>query len=446
MIDQNWGKLTPEQKRQCKLENNFGSEGIKFINAAAEKAYATRAKRLIDTYNIQEPDRVPVSLPVGNLPYQLYGVNTHDTMYNYDKAVEACNRFNQEYSEELETFVSPSIISGKALEILDYKLYIWPGHGLPQATSGFQFVEGEYMLPEEYDALIRDPSDFWTRTYLPRVFGSFEPFKITRPITDITEIIGAQQLSVLSMPGIQNVLQKMLEAGKEYQKVKEATEQNRGLAITHGFPRSSGLFCKAPFDTIGDTLRGTRGIMMDMYRQPEKLLEALDVVADITIASILNSSNIVDTLFVSYPLHKGADGWMSQKQFEKFYWPSLRKVMSAFIQEGLIQSLFAEGSFNTRLETVNEFPKGFVLWRFDQTDMAMAKKILGNKCCMEGNVPSSLLITGSPDDVKECCRKLIEACNKGGGYILAGGAVADNPKLENLKSMVEAAREYGTNR
>jgi hypothetical protein len=367
-------------------------------------------------------------------------------MYNYSKAVEACNRFNHEYSEELEIFISPSILPGKALEILDYKLYIWPGHGLPQTTTGFQFVEGEYMLQDEYDTLIRDPSDFWTRTYLPRVFGSFEPFKITRPITDITEILGTQQLSILSTPGIQDTLQKMLEAGKEYQKVNEATEQSRGLAIAHGFPRSSGLFCKAPFDTIGDTLRGTKGIMMDMYRQPEKLLEALDVIADITIASILNSSNIIDTLYVSYPLHKGADGWMSQKQFEKFYWPSLRKVMNAFIQEGLIQQLFAEGSFNTRLEMVNEFPKGFVLWRFDQTDMAMAKKVLGNRCSIEGNVPSSLLITGSSDDVKECCRKLIEACSKGGGYILAGGAVADNPKLENLKSMLEAAREYGTYR
>ena len=446
MIDQNWVKLTPSQKRQHKLENNFGIEGIKFISSVAEKAYATRTRRLIDTYNVQEPDRIPVSLPVGNLPYLLYGVNTYDTMYNYSKAVEACNRFNHEYSDELEIFISPSILPGKALEILDYKLYIWPGHGLPQTTTGFQFVEGEYMLPDEYDTLIRDPSDFWTRTYLPRVFGSFEPFKITRPITDITEILGTQQLSILSTPGIQDTLQKMLEAGKEYQKVKEATEQSRGLAIAHGFPRSSGLFCKAPFDTIGDTLRGTKGIMMDMYRQPEKLLEALDVIADITIASILNSSNIIDTLYVSYPLHKGADGWMSQKQFEKFYWPSLRKVMNAFIQEGLIQQLFAEGSFNTRLEMVNEFPKGFVLWRFDQTDMAMAKKVLGNRCSIEGNVPSSLLITGSSDDVKECCRKLIEACSKGGGYILAGGAVADNPKLENLKSMLEAAREYGTYR
>ena len=76
---------------------------------------------------------------------------------------------------------------------------------------------------------------------------------------------------------------------------------------------------------------------------------------------------------VTYPLHKGADGWMSQKQFDTFYWPSLKKVMDAFIKEGLIQNMFAEGGYNTRLETVNEFPKGSVCWYFDKTDMAKAK-------------------------------------------------------------------------
>jgi uroporphyrinogen-III decarboxylase len=137
---------------------------------------------------------------------------------------------------------------------------------------------------------------------------------------------------------------------------------------------------------------------------------------------------------------------MSQKQFETFYWPSLKKVMNVFINEGLIQYLFAEGSFNTRLEYVNEFPKGFVTWLFDQSDMFKAKKLLGDKCCIQGNVPSSLMVTGSPQDVKEYCRKLIEGCGKGGGYVLSAGAIAENPKLENLRAMLAAIKEYGVYR
>jgi len=149
---------------------------------------------------------------------------------------------------------------------------------------------------------------------------------------------------------------------------------------------------------------------------------------------------------VTYPLHKGADGWMSQKQYETFYWPSLKKVMNAFIHEGLIQSMFAEGGYETRLETVNEFPKGTVTWYFDRTDMFKAKKILGDRCAIQGNVPASLVQTGSPAEVKEYCRKLIEGCGKGGGFLLAPGATPDAPKLECVRAMMDAVREYGVYR
>jgi hypothetical protein len=102
---------------------------------------------------------------------------------------------------------------------------------------------------------------------------------------------------------------------------------------------------------------------------------------------------------------------------------------------------------NTRLEVVkDDFPKGSAIWWFDRTDMALAKKILGDKFAIMGNVPSSRMGTGSPADVKACCRKLIETCGKDGGYIMAAGCIADNPKLENLQAMMETVREYGVYR
>jgi uroporphyrinogen-III decarboxylase len=59
-------------------------------------------------------------------------------------------------------------------------------------------------------------------------------------------------------------------------------------------------------------------------------------------------------------------------------------------------------------------------------------------------VPTSLMYTGTPEAVKECCRRLIEVCGKGGGYILTAGASTAQVKAENLRAMMEAAREYGT--
>jgi uroporphyrinogen-III decarboxylase len=75
--------------------------------------------------------------------------------------------------------------------------------------------------------------------------------------------------------------------------------------------------------------------------------------------------------------------------------------------------------------------------------MARAKEVLGKTACIMGNVPTSLLVTGSTKEVKKCCRQLIETAGKNGGYILAPGGAADNAKAENINAMLEAAKEYG---
>jgi hypothetical protein len=443
MPEKKWDEMTPQEKREQRFKGWLDNWGYKFIDADAEKTYKTRVQRLIDVYNVREPDRVPVNLPVGNLPLAMFGVNAHTAMYDYEKAIQAARKFNEKYSEELEYTAGPFVTPGRVLDILDYKIYAWPGHGIAENGTAWQYVEGEYMKEDEYDDLIRDPSDFWMRTYMPRVFGVLEPMKMFQPLTNITENVHLVQFMPLAMQPVQKMLQKLLDVGKEYQRITQLMMKAGGGAMTMGFGGFFGNFAKAPFDTLGDTLRGTQGIMKDMFRRPDKLLEALDVIADLTISTILKSPNIDRMTLVSYPLHKGADGWMSRKQFDTFYWPSLKKVMNAFINEGLIQSLFAEGSFNTRLEYIDEFPKGSVIWYFDRTDMSRAKKILGKKYCLQGNVPSSMIVMGSPQDVKEYCRKLIEDCGKGGGFILSAGSMSDNPRLENLQAMMAAVREYG---
>ncbi|MBN1191194.1 MAG: hypothetical protein JXA46_15665 [Dehalococcoidales bacterium] len=444
-LPENWDQLTREEKRHYRMDRFLNPPGVEFISPEAREAYRIRARRIVDVYNIQEPDRVPLNLPVGNLPLTLYGINMHTAMYEAEKAVEACNQFNRKYSAELEYFASPMTISVRTMDILDFKLLAWPGHGLSTDAPGYQFLEGEYMKADEYSALVRDPSDFWMRTFLPRVFSAFEPLRILPPLTDLLEI-APSQLAVLKDPRIRNTLRKLLEVGEEAEKRDNILAPYIGMGAASGFPNSMAAINKAPFDILGDSLRGTQGIMKDLYRRPDRILEALEVICEVTTTSILSQARASQGLVVMLPLHKGADGWMSQKQFDTFYFPSLKKMMDALIADGLIVTLFAEGSFNTRLESINVFPRGTVCWYFDQTDMVKAKEVLGDRCCIQGNVPASLITTGSPGDVKECCRKLIKDCGKGGGYIMAAGCVAENPRLENLRAMLEAVREYGVYR
>ena len=182
---------------------------------------------------------------------------------------------------------------------------------------------------------------------------------------------------------------------------------------------------------------------MDMYRRPEKLLETIDMITEHTIKRVIAMVDATDGFTVSFPLHKGDDTFMSDEHFEKFYWPSLKKVIDTLIEEGIMVSLFAEGRYNRRLESIKDFPKGWVMWEFDQTDMANAKKIVGDTCCIAGNVPSSVMNIGTAKEVKAYCRKLIETCAPGGGYILTGGARATESRPENFRAFMEAAQEVG---
>jgi uroporphyrinogen-III decarboxylase len=442
MPEKKWAEMTPQEKREQRFKWWLDAEGINFINAAAKKAYKQRVQRMIDVYNVKEPDRVPVSLMIGSLPAYLYGTDYHTCMYDYDKAVKAWDKFNQDF-QDADSLSSPgTVIPGKIYDLLDYKLYKYPGHGLAANATGIQFVEGEYMKADEYDALILNPSDFWMRTYMPRIFGAFESWNLLTPFTNIIEL-PAMNFAPYMNQEVQGSLKTLINVGNEIMKYLHVTGEFSRRSLEAGFPAARGAFAKAPFDVIGDTLRGTQGIINDMFRQPDKLLEAIDVITKLMIESAITSANASKGLLAMFPLHKGADGWMSDKQFEKFYWPSLKKVIDALLNEGILPMLFAEGSYETRLESVNEFPKGAVTWLFDRTDMGKAKKALGAKCCIAGNVPTSLMVAGTPRSVKDYCRKLIETCGKGGGYILAGGAQVDNGKPENIRAMLDAAKEYG---
>jgi len=441
-MDEKWARLTPEEKRKERFKWWLEPPDVHFSSPEAEKAYYAKMTRLADAYLMKEPDRVPVQMPFGVLPAYWGGADLKTVMYDYDELRRTWTKFLHDF--EMDTYTGPgTILPGRVYDLLDYKLYTWPGHGLSNDATGFQYVEAEYMRADEYDALIRNPSDFWMRTYIPRVFGIFESFKNLQSFTDIIELPGSYFVP-FSRPDLQATLQALIDVGKEFQKWTAVVSRCTREAQEAGVPsiRGSGL-AKAPFDTLGDTLRGTKGIFMDMHRQPEKLLEAIDVIADLTIDSLVSRANATRSATVGFPLHKGADGFMSARQFETFYWPSLRKICLALIEEGIVPSLFAEGSYMTRLEAVNEFPKGAVAWRFDRTDMATAKKILGDKCCISGNVPASLLSIGTAAEVKEYCRNLIEICAPGGGYILSAGSSVDHAPPENLRAMMEAAKEYG---
>jgi hypothetical protein len=442
-VEKKQTELTREEKREERLKKWLSPPGVTFRNSQAEKTYKERVTRMMNTLLFKKTDRVPVVLPSGFFPAYYVGGNLKKVMYDYEELNRAWIKFMDDFYDDMDDFNGPALIfSGRALEILDYKAYKWPGHGLADDVNSYQYVEKEWMKADEYDALMKDPSDFAFRTIVPREVGSLEALTRMSPLSSAMSMPMTLAYP-FARPEIRAAFKSLIEAGEELE-----IRQKYGMAfakevVAAGFPAARGGIAAAPFDVIADFLRGTQGVIMDMYRQPDKLLALIDMLTQSSIERTIAMVNMSGGFTVNFPLHKGDDTFMSDKQFEKFYWPSLKKIIDALINEGIMVSLFAEGRYNRRLDYIKDFPRGWVMWQFDQTDMANAKKVVGNTCCIAGNVPSSIILTGTAREVKEHCRKLIETCAPGGGYVLAGGATATEARPENLRAMMEAAKEYG---
>jgi hypothetical protein len=450
-MEKKWEEMSSDEKQEAqfqKLLSPKDHEGniLRFQSPQAEANYKASITRIKDAIQLKKsPDRVPVTILPSMFPFTYAGMTVQEAMYDYDKCVAGFKKFILDFKPDMHIgAAAPG--PGKFYEILDYKLYAWPGHGVAP-TSSYQCHEGEYMKAEEYDLLLTDPSFFFRNFYLPRVFGALEPWRMLPPLTGILEMYGvAFNFIPYGLPPVQAAYKALFEAGAEALKWAMAIGGADGELKTLGFTNILGGFTKAPFDTIGDTLRGTKGIMMDMYRQPDKLLKALEAITPIMIGMGLGAAQQTGNPLIFMPLHKGADGFLSDEQFKTFYWPTLRKVMVGLIEGGCIPFAAAEGGYNTRLKVIRDLPRGKTLWMFDQTDIIKAKQIVGDTLCILGNVPSAMLNLGTPQQVKDYCKKLIDTVGKGGGFIMSNGAFFDEAKPENVKAMVDFTKEYGVYR
>lgn len=443
-MEKKWEEMTADEKRNDLIGKWLSPPGVKFVSADAEKAYKGRVTRIMDAVNMKKPDRVPVFPMTGFFPAYYAGFTPRDVMYDYDKLMSSFKKYVLDMQPDAHGSVTISP-PGKAHDILDYKLYAWPGHGVAPEYS-YQCIEGEYMKADEYDALIDDPTFFFMTTFLPRTMAALDSLKMLSPFTNMTEMYGgftAAALVPFGLPPVQAALKALMDAGSEALKWIGTVAGYGAEMAAAGFPGFFGGGTKVPFDTIGDTLRGTRGIMLDMYRQPDKLIRAMEQFTPIMVKMGVANAKVNGCPIVFIPLHKGADGFLSEEQFRKFYWPCFKELMLGLIKEGCIPFPWAEGGYNTRLKIIRDVPKGKIIWGFDTTDMAKAKEILGDVACIGGNMSIATLSVGIPQDVRDSVKKLVADASKGGGYIMMSGAVIEKVPPENVKAMIDATKEYG---
>jgi uroporphyrinogen-III decarboxylase len=409
-----------------------------------ERLYQERERRVNDAIQLKKPDRVPILPLFGFFPAKHSGLTIADVMYDPQKMWDSQLAAVREFQPDMIQSPYNLRFLGPLLDALDYRQLRWPGRHLdPKVT--YQFVEDEYMAAGEYDHFLSDFSDFIMRRYWPRICGALKGFEKLPPIHGI---IGyymgiSTGLAAFNSPEVQHSLDALKEAGARSAELGAWSRKFVQQVKSEGFPMQAGAFAQAPFDTLGDFFRGTKGLMLDMYRRPDMVLKACDKLLPFMFEMAVNAAKLTGNPRVFIPIHKGLDGFMSIEQFKKFFWPTLRELMVALIDEGLNPCPLWEGDCVSRLETIKEIPPGKACYAFEATDMTKAKQVLGGRVCIRGNVPLSLLITGTPDVVRAYCKTLIDTAGKDGGYIMDSSTALDDARPENVRAMFESTREYG---
>lgn len=414
------------------------------MKETAEELFRQREKRVNDAIALRVPDRVPIEVMFAFFPAKYSGVTVEEVMYDPEKLFKAQLKTLLDFKPDMDQNPFGLRFLGPILEALDFKQLKWPGHGVA-ADLTYQFVEGEYMKAEEYDHFLLDPSDFMMRRYWPRVCGALAGFEKLAPIHSIvTYYMGIPfGLAPFSLPEVEQALEAIKKAGQESMRIASYSRLYGEKAKEEGFPLQFGAFTQAPFDTLGDFFRGTKGLMLDMYRRPDTVIKACEKFLPFMLELAVNASKASGNPRVFIPIHKGLDGFMSLEQFKKFFWPTLKDLMLALISEGLNPCPLWEGDCTSRLEIIKDIPAGKACYAFEASDMVKAKEILHNTACIRGNVPLSILATGTPDDVRAYCKRLIDVCGKGGGYIMDASTGLEDAKAENIRAMFDFTREYG---
>jgi uroporphyrinogen-III decarboxylase len=280
------------------------------------------------------------------------------------------------------------------------------------------------MRREDYDHLIEDPTGYLYEVWLPRVSG---------------EIVAPGAPATLRN---QFALVKGAMAMMHY--FHAFGPQAERLRVECGMPTALSGILKAPLDILADKLRGYFGLAADLQEQPEKVLAACQALAPHLLHTALAGADPQKLLPIGFWMHRSCVPFITPDQFREIHWPTLKPIVENIWAAGHQTLFYAEGQWAAHLTAFAELPERSIVYHVDRDDIFAVYEALGHKFCISGGVPNTLLAYGSPEEVRDLCRKIIDGVARDGGYIMDASAIMqDDTSVENLKAMTDFTREYG---
>lgn len=408
--------------------------------------FEKRMKRLNDAISLKEPDRVPIVPHIQGFPAFNAGYSMADVIYDFDKAAQSIKKFATDYNPD--AVIGHGYMNfgaGPILELTRPKVIEWAGSpsGKVDKDSVHQFLEFEVLKDDEMELFSSDYSNWLVSKAFPRVSALLEPMESWNlaslaPRYDIGGIA-----AMLSTPKSREMIETLWKLNDMKQELSGRMSALNDSLEEMGYPVVAKGSAAVPFDNYSDYLRGTLSTMTDMYDSEDIIKQYCKTNLEQTLQSIRAQGKRIPGRWVFMALHKGMDSFLTPKQYRDFYWKDLQVIIEEIINNGMVPCIFTEGKYDSRLECLKEVTPGKVLYHFETCDMREAKKVLGNTACISGGLPVYVLNFGTRQQVIDECKRLLDICAPGGGFILETDCGLDKAKPENVEAMCEAVLEYG---
>ncbi len=248
-------------------------------------------------------------------------------------------------------------------QAMGLRYYMTPGIDLP-ANVGHQYREppadDAWMKPDEYDALIEDPTGYLYNVWLPRVAAPLSP--VGGPVTFEHNTVAGQ-----GRDGDDAVLQRLGRAGDA------AAERVRAPS------RRSPACCRRRWTSWRTSCAATSGLVEDLFAASAASaggLRGADAAPDAVRPGHRRSARNVP---IGFWMHRGCVPFISPAQFDNIFWPTLKPIVQELWAHGHQTLFYAEGNWDHHLAAFAELPDRSIVYHVDQGDIFRVHRTLGEQ-------------------------------------------------------------------
>jgi len=376
--------------------------------------FMSSAERIETAIALGKPDRVPVVPIIDFFASHYGGITQHEMFFDLQKADRALLKTMDELGRMDGQNLSYAGM-GRIVMLAIPNPPIMPGMNGAAPDDQFQFVETSLMQPQEYLELIERGPVRWM----------MDKLKINHP----------------SLYNPLNFTKAMATVIGDNLKFRRSMKRMRGhgveslVAYNIVFP---------PLEFLSLLMRSFNDFTIDLFRYPDEVEAACKALRGpiCKLGLQLVALSGVKRVFIGGT--RTSASFMSPRLFEKFALPEWEAVCDFFIRRGITPVLHFDSDWTPFFHYFRELPKGKCVMNLDGTsDIFKAREVLGDRMCIMGDVPATMLKLGEPEEVDGYCRRLIEELGQDGGFILSSGCtVPIDARPENVSTMLHSVKKY----